>query len=77
MSQNIYGTYSRLKQLKEQGQFETQQVIWLLFITQFYIALKYSRASHNAGFDYKKNQCASKIVYNMNYYIGTSKTLNL
>ena len=35
MSQNIYGTYFGLKQLKEQGQFKAQQVIWFTSITQF------------------------------------------
>ena len=29
MSQNIYGTYFGLKQLKEQGQFKAQQVIYV------------------------------------------------
>ena len=35
MSQNIYGTYFGLKQLKEQGQFKAQQVIWFTSITPF------------------------------------------
>ena len=46
-----------------------------LCVSQGLSVVIYSRASHNADFGDKKNQCTSKTVYCglLGYYIGTSK----